>query len=396
MYKFLMMPLLCGFAVWPMLLQAQQKPLWFGAPESPPYYVVPARAAQQIQLNGQPVLLAFAPDSRHLAIATMTDTGRTNEFGPVRAAELYGLSLQQNEQSLNQTPLRADLLINQEVTAPFAVYGAPAVSLGWQGDNINLVIGNGDDEVSRLTYLSAQHRLQNPDIFATTLDEEIAPDRLELAISACFPDWPADVIRSGVNGLNSHWLEAGKTAVYQARYHQVAQDIWYLDLKRCQRNQLLAVPDSNRRYWSTSHVGTVVAADKVLLVVRQQQTRGNGDSILMLFSEQPVDTPLPQRRWQSVNTGRDSNLQLEMLGQVQHRQLFQLVNTQQACGTRVMSLSAGGLAEVQVDGHRICHVAVSAQGHLALALATGTDRAAAERLADQLWLVPPGFIQRLP
>ena len=391
MYKVLMMLWLCGFAVWPMLLQAQQKPLWFGAPESPPYYVVPARAAQQIQLNGQPVLLAFSADSSRLAVATSADTGRVNEFGNVRAAELYWLATQQN-----QTPPRADLLISQDVTAPFAVYGAPAVSLGWQGDNVNLVISNGDDEISRLTYLSTEHRLQNPDIFATIVDEEIAENPLAVAMMRCFPDWPAEVIRSGVNGLNSHWLVQGKTAAYQASYRQVADDIWYLDLKRCQRNQLLAVPDSNRRYWSTSHVGTVVAGDKVLLVVRQQQTRGDGQSVLMLFSEQPADTPLAKRRWQSVNTGHDNNLRLEMLGQVRHRQLFQLVSSSQPCNNRVLSLSAQGLAALQVDGHRICQAAVSAQGHLALTLATGTDKAAAERLADQLWLLQPGFLQLLP
>lgn len=391
MYKVLMMLWLCAVTLWPVLLQAQQKPFWFGAPESPPYYVVPLRTAQQIQLNGHPVLLEFSADSRHLAIATMTDTGRINEFGPVRAAELSAISLQQN-----QTPAKANLLISQDVTAPFAVYGAPAVSLDWQSDDINLVISNGDDEISRLTYLSKEHRLQNPDIFATIIDEEIAPDPLELAITKCFPDWPADVVSSGVNGLNSHWLEPGKTAIYQARYHKVAEDIWYLDLKRCQRNQLLAVPDSHRRHWSTSHVGTVVAGDKVLFVVRQQETRGDGQSVLMLFSEQPADTPLAKRRWQSVNTGRNNNLRLEMLGQVQHRQLFQLINTQHLCDTRVLSLSGEGLAELQVDGHQICQAAVSVQGHLALALATGTDKAAVERLAEQLWLLQPGFVQLLP
>jgi len=107
---------LCAVTLQPTLLQAQQKPFWFGVPEAPPFYVVPLRTAQQIQLNGHPVLLAFSADSRHLAIATMTDTGRTNDFGPVRAAELSAILLQQN-----QTPVKANLLISQDVTAPFAV-----------------------------------------------------------------------------------------------------------------------------------------------------------------------------------------------------------------------------------------------------------------------------------
>lgn len=383
--------LLCGLAVCAGPTQALEKPLWFGPPEAPPYYVVPARTAQQIQLNGQPVLLAFSPDSRQLAIASMTDTGRSNEFGPVRAAALSSISTRQHHSTV-----KADLLISQDVTAPFAVYGAPAVSLGWQGDNINLVISNGDDEVSRLTYLSQEHRLQNPDIFATRLDEEITPNPLELAITKCFPDWPAEVISSGVHGNNSHWLEPGKTAVYQARYHQVAEDIWYLDLQHCQRNPLLAVPKRNSKQWSTNHVGTVVSGGKVLLVLRQQQIRGDGQSLLMLLSDQPANTPLAARRWQSVNTGHDHYNRLEPLGQVQQRQLFQLVNTQQSCDSRVLSLSAEGLAALQVDGYRICQAAVSAQGLLALALATGTDQAAAERLADQLWLLPDSFVQRLP
>ncbi len=391
MFRNSVMCLLSGLAVCSIQTQALQNPLWFGPAEAPPFYVVPARTAQQIQLNGQPVLLAFSPDSRQLAIAAITDTGRTNEFGPVRAAELSAISTRQNH-----TTVKTDLLISQDVTAPFAVYGAPAVALDWQGDNINLLVSNGDDEVSQLTYLSAEHRLQNPDIFATVLAEELTPDPLELAITACFPDWPADVVSSGVNSNNSHWLEPGKTAVYQARYHKVAEDIWYLDLQHCQRNQLLSVPVSNRKNWSTQHVGTVVAGGRVLLVVHQQQTRGNGESLLMLFSEQPASTPLAARRWQSVNTGHDNYNKLEMLGQVQHRQLFQLVNSRHPCDSRALSLSAGGLVELQVDGHRICQAAVSAQGQLALTLATGTDQATTERLADQLWLIPAAFTRQLP
>lgn len=391
MYKVLMMLWLCAVTLQPTLLQAQQKPFWFGVPEAPPFYVVPLRTAQQIQLNGHPVLLAFSADSRHLAIATMTDSGRTNDFGPVRAAELSAILLQQN-----QTPVKANLLISQDVTAPFAVYGAPAVSLDWQSDDINLVISNGDDEISRLTYLSKKHRLQNPDIFATIIDEKIVPDPLELAITKCFPDWPADIVSSGVNGLNSHWLEPGKTAIYQARYHKVAEDIWYLDLKRCQRNQLLAVPVSGRQDWSTNHIGTIVSGGKVLLILRQQQPRADGQSVLMLFSEQPADTPLAKRRWQSVNTDRNNNLRLEMLGQVQHRQLFQLVNTQHLCDTRVLSLSGEGLAELQVDGHQICQAAVSVQGHLALTLAPGSADVSSPELTTRLWLLQPGFLQLLP
>lgn len=391
MYKIITNLLLGGCAVAPLLLQAQQQPLWFGPAEAAPYYVVPAHAAQQLELNGHPVLLAFSADSNRLAVASIADTGRVNEFGDVRAAELSAISTRQNHNTA-----KADLLISHDVTAPFAVYGAPALALDWQGDNINLLIGNGDDEVSRLTYLTTEHRLQNPDIFATVLAEQIAPNPLELAIARCFPDWPAEVISSGVNGSNSHWLEPGKTAVYQAQYHQVADDIWLLDLQQCQRNQLLSLPERNRKQWSTNHVGTVVASGKVLLVVHQQQISGDGQSLLMLLSEQPAMTPPAERRWQSVNTGNNNNRELEMLGQLQQRTLFQLVNTQQPCDTRVLSLSAGRLAELQIDGHRICQAAVSKQGHLALALASGRDKAAAAGLATRIWLLQPGFLQRLP
>lgn len=254
-----------------------------------------------------------------------------------------------------------------------------------------MVVSNGDDEVTRLTYLTAEQRLQNPDVFATILQEDIAVSPLELAIARCFPDWPADVVNSGVNGIYSHWLEPGKTAAYQASYRKVAEDIWYLNLKQCQRNVLLSVPASHRIQWSTNHVGTVIAGDKVLLVVRQQQIRGNGQSLLMLYSEQPPKTSLAARRWQSVNTGNDHNRELVMLGQFQQRQLFQLLNTQQPCDTRILSLSAGGLTELQVDGHQICQAAVSAQGHLALALTPGATAADAPTLADKLWLLQPGF-----
>lgn len=61
-----------------------------------------------------------------------------------------------------------------------------------------------------------------------------------------------------------------------------------------------------------------------------------------------------------------------------------------------MSLSAQGLVELQVDGYHICQAAVSAQGHLALALSSKNTTAAAEQRADTVWLVPPAFIAHLP
>lgn len=373
---------------------SDRKPVWYGPAEAPPYYVVPQHTAQPVVLSGQPVLLAFSADSRELAIATLSDTGRTTEFGPLFAAELYSVSTAQ-QQASGSASSRADLLINKDVTAQFAIYGSPPVDLRWRGQNIDLTISDGDGDVEQLTYAKAQNavidRSQNP----TTLTEPERPS-LKAAIGRCFADWPQEIIDSGVNGIHSNWLDTGKTAVYQAAHAKADESVWYLDLEKCQRTPLLNFSKTHKQFWHNDHYGTVAFANYLLVAMRQTSQHNSGGNLNLLLSNQPGQTPLAQRSWLQVNTGVDDVLSPMPLGQVQQRLLFVLANRQHACTSRVMSLSAQGLVELQVDGYHICQAAVSAQGHLALALSSKNTTAAAEQRADTVWLIPPAFIARLP
>lgn len=373
---------------------SDRKPIWYGPAEAPPYYVVPPHIAEPVVLSGQPVLLAFSADSRELAIATLGDTGRNTEFGPLFAAELYAVSTTV-PQSADPAARRADLLISKDVTAQFAIYGSPPVDLRWRDQNIELTIGDGDGDIEQLTYARAQNALINPSQDPTTLTEPARPS-LKAAIGHCFADWPQEIIDSGVNGIHSHWLDTGKTAVYQAAHAKADESVWYLNLEKCQRTPLLTFSKPDKQFWHNDHYGTVAFANYLLVAMRQTSQHISGGNLNLLLSNQPGATPLADRNWLQVNTGPDDVLSPMPLGQVQQRLLFVLTNRQHACTSRVMSLSAQGLVELQVDGYRICQAAVSAQGHLALALSRKNTTAAAEQSADTLWLMPPAFIAQLP
>ena len=373
---------------------SDRKAIWYGPAEAPPYYVVPPHTAQPVVLSGQPVLLAFSADSRELAIATLGDTGRNTEFGPLFAAELYSVSTTQ-PQSAEPAARRADLLISKDATAQFAIYGSPPVDLRWREQDIELTISDGDGDIEQLTYAKAQNavisRSQNP----TSLTETERP-ALRAAIGRCFADWPQEIIDSGVNGIHSNWLDTGKTAVYQAAHAKADQSVWYLNLEKCQRTPLLNFSKPHKQFWHNDHYGTVAFANYLLVVMRQTSQHISGGNLNLLLSNQPGQTPVSERLWQQVNTGPDDALSPMPLGQVQQRLLFVLANRQHGCTSRVMSLSAQGLVELQVDGYHICQAAVSGQGHLALALSSKNTTAAAEQRADTVWLVPPAFIAHLP
>jgi hypothetical protein len=373
---------------------SDENPMWYGPAESPPNYIVPPHAAQPIVLSGQPELLAFSADSSELAIATLSDTGHNTKYGPIFAAELYAVSTIQ-PRSGEPTARRADLLISKDATAPFAIYGSPPVDLRWRDQKIELTISDGDDDIEQLTYDKAQnsllHRTQDPT--SPTEAERLA---LRAAIGRCFPDWPQDIINSGVNGIYSNWLDTGKTAVYQASHVNADQSVWYLNLAKCQRTPLLNFSKNHQQLWQHNHYGSVAFANHVLVVMGQRSQQSTRGHLKILLSQQAGQTPLAERRWQQVNSGLYDALSPELLGQVQQRLLFVLSNRQHPCTTRVMSLSAQGLIELKVDGYYICQAAVSSQGHLALALSSLNTKAAAEQSADTLWLIPPAFIESLP
>lgn len=353
--------------------------------EAAPFYVLAQTTAQPVLLPGAPRLLAFAPDSRQLAVATMVDTGKQTELGPVWAAELFALP---TTPAAPGNPIKAELLLDQHSTLPFAVYGAPPVLLQWQGaEQLDLVISNGDDEVYPLTYRYAQRQLQQQPSTALLHAELRSREQLVQAIGQCFSDWSAGEIRAGVNGIDSQWLTPGKTAVFQTDEPRVSTDIWYLDLVRCQRNRWFAVPLRQPQQERSSFAGGLVFGGQTLLLLRQQYSSGY-HRMRLLFSAQPATTPLAQWRWQPLLTDLADNLRLELLQQDAHRVVFQLVSSE-PCATRLLHWSAQGLLELQLDGQRICQAAVSPQGHLALALSSLANLPA--QPPDKLWLWQPGW-----
>ncbi len=355
--------------------------------EAAPYYVLAPAAAQPVLLSGEPQLLAFSPDSRQLAVATAVDTGKQTDLGPVWAAELFALP---TAPVASGNAIKAELLIDQHVTQRFAVYGAPPVLLQWQDTHqLDLVISDGDDEAHLLTYRYGQRQLQQEPSTALLHAEQRSREQLVAAIGQCFSDWSARQIGAGVNGINSQWLTVGKTAVFQVAMVGASDDIWYLDLARCQRHRWFALPSSQTRQYRSSHVGSLVFGGQTLLLLRDHYAAG-GQRMQLLLSTQPATTPLAQRRWQRLLTDLADNLQLELLQQNAHQVVFQLVS-RDACATRVLHWSAHGLLELQLDGQRICQAAVSPRGHLVLALSNLANPPA--QGPDKLWLWQPGWFQ---
>lgn len=347
-------------------------------------YVVPPLLAMTYQPTEIPQLLAFSPDNNALAFTTTQNTKRLSSLGEIWASQLH------------LWPLKpagvAQTLVDANTTATFAHYGAPAMGLTWQADKILMRISDGDDEVTQLTYLTQQKRLENPNIGQYTVDEAPSLTALEHAIQQCFADWPANVVEHS----RALWLQEGDKALYQAQYAGQSDDIWLIDVPNCQR-QLVQVPAKVRGQNETYSLQHAVLNNTqlVLLLESWQSTSGQSKSFLLQTDINTLGTS--DQLWLNWSYGLEPNNQFVALGKTQDQMMFLLRNSRQPCQVRLYSLGLQHLRSFMVDGHNICNAAVSNNGQLALTLRTITlvKKATHTKTTDRIWVVKPAFLARL-
>lgn len=343
-----------------------------------PYYVVPRQLVQSFKLEGEPVLLAFSPDGQQLAVANQRSVPAKRSPEPLVATEAVVMPV--------DLSLPAKSVIPATSTAGIAVYGAFAIEMTWPASGLALSVSDGDEDLYTFHYLSATAQVQETEFQDV---EAAAALEVQQKIQHCFPDWSQQVISSGVNGMQSPWLTAGKTTIFQPHASGVAADIWLLDLALCQRRILFAEPTDGQfvRYQAAAQHD-----NQLLLAVEtgplQQQ---DGRSLLVL-----TDLSEQQLRWQQQSYVLDKKHQLKTLAQLGSRQLLVAQQPWAACGSQLFSLSAAGLVAIALDGVTLCAVAASIEtGQLALSVSKNWQRADDAR-PEQVWLLSPEFLQRLP
>jgi hypothetical protein len=373
--------------------------------------VIPQSLASSYQPSEPPGLLAFSPDNNALAYSSSKNTKRQSPFGDIWASQLHLLSL--NPFGVTET------LVDAKTTEKFAFYGAPAMRLAWQDDKILFVISNGDDEATQLTYLTQKQRLENPNIGEHTIDEAPSLSALEQLIQQCFADWPADVVEHS----NAIWLQEGQSALYQARYAGMSDDIWWLDVANCQRQHVPVPTEKSGQRLRHSLVGGVINHSQLVLVLESYQGKSKQSHTLLLQTtldsldtDDAIDTGssidhrdirnshsalhaggIPDRNWNNWSYGLGSHNQLTMLGSTKEQTLFVLSNSQKPCSVRLYSLSQRQLHSFMVDGHHMCNAAVSNDGHLALSLYAypNLKQMNKAKVANRIWVVNPGFLAGL-
>ncbi|MCT6701223.1 hypothetical protein [Rheinheimera sp. 4Y26] len=354
-------------------------------PEAEPVasMIVPPVLATRYQSADAVGLLAFSPDNQTLAFSTNRNSKQQSELGDIWLSELYAWSF-----TASDSPQK---LIDASTTNKFAYYGAPALRLQWQHNNILLVIGNGDDEATELTYLTAQKRLKNPNIGEWTLDEPPSLTDAELQVQQCFADWRPEVVEHS----NNHWLQPGKTLLYQASYAQEPGDLWLIDLPNCQRT-LLPLPKG----LATAQIramGGALYHDQLVLVLQQIRHQRSQTLLLQTLLLQTNISTLgtAQQQWLNWSYGLGGPLEFTALTSTDRQSLFLLTDNNQPCRSRLYSLNQRQLSAIAVDGHRLCNATVSDSGLLGLTLTTmKSDKKAGNTAgAKHIWVVQPAFLQ---
>ncbi len=349
-------------------------------PEAEPVasVIVPPALATQYR-SAEPIgLLAFSPDNQQLAFSSSHHSKQQSALGDIWLSELYVWSF-----TASGSPQK---LIDAPTTNKFAYYGAPALSLEWQHHNILLVIGNGDDAATELTYLTAQKRLKNPNIGEKTLDEAPSLTEAERLVQQCFTDWPAEVVEHS----NNHWLQPDKTLLYQANYAGVARDLWLIDIANCQRN-LLPLPKGlgQQQIWA---LGGALYQNQLVLALRQHHKK-RSQTLLLQTDVSTLGTT--QQQWLNWSYGLGGSFEFTALTSTDKQSLFLLTDNYQPCRSRLYSLNQQQLSAIAVDGHWLCNATVNHHGLLGLTLtATKPDNKTGEVAStNTIWVVKPEFLQ---
>ncbi len=339
--------------------------------------------AQIHRPEAAPEHLAFAPDNQSLAYTTHKLMS-VNEEGEFWASQLHLLPLH---------PMRsAQTLVDAESTAKFGFYGAPALHLAWQQNDIQFIISNGDDTATEIRYLVKEQRLANPNIGATTIDEPISPSAEQTIVAKCLPQ----ITQDQISALNVSWLKTNETALYQLNYAKTSEDIALLNVKTCQQ-QLLAVP----KYQADEEGNTDVEdnAGKEHNTDKAHKTSGielsyrliggvQQDAQLILMLESRVTAQRynqkhrsktlilqtnihtlgsPNLSWQNWSYGLGGDHHVEVLSKQPNKVLFML-KPNQDCAAQLFSLSEQQLTGFMVDNFKLCAAAVGSDGQLALNL----------------------------
>lgn len=336
-----------------------------------PKIVILPSYAQIHRPEAAPKHLAFAPDNQSLAYTTHKLMS-VNEEGEFWASQLHLLPLH---------PMRpAQTLVDAESTAKFGFYGAPALHLAWQQNDIQFIISNGDDTATEIRYLVKEQRLANPSIGATTVDETISPSAEQTMVAKCLPK----IMQEQISALNVSWLRPNETALYQPNYAKTSEDIALLNVKTCQQ-QLLAVPKYQADEEGNAEdahktdgveltyrlIGGVQQDAQLILMLESRVTaqrynqKHRAKTLILQTNIHTLGSP--NLAWQNWSYGLGGDHHVEVLSKQPNKVLFML-KPNQDCAAQLFSLSEQQLTGFMVDNFKLCAAAVGSDGQLALNL----------------------------
>lgn len=312
--------------------------------------------------------VSFSPDGRWLAAV------RETQENDLSASELVLLNLKSS---------RTEVVVPRAVSKSFATYGATAYSIWWNASIVSIAISDGDVNSGTVSYDTQLRRVvkQEWNKFEGELEDvgggDIKfSDRRGLAakISSCFSDWTEDVIESGVDAGHAKWLLPDKTALFQARHVDADQRVWLLDLRACDRVELINPGDNsspNFRGWLSGgawfdgHVAFLLNGLRVNGELKQPETS----------SELFVTVSSDARHGVRTAVSGMPGAHLVQIGDVNGQILLLSRPLLDFCGGRLFAFSAREIREYKFPGATFCDASVtSSAGLLAFVARMGPER----------------------
>lgn len=312
--------------------------------------------------------VAFSADGRWLAMVQET---QENELW---ASELVLLNLESSE---------AEVVVPRAVLKSFATYSATVYSVWWNASIVSIAISDGDVDSGTVSYDTQSRKIVKQKWNKSVEEREgvgagdtkfSEQSGLSDKIASCFSDWSDAVITSGVDAGHANWLSPDKVALFQARHVAADQRVWLLDLRACDRVELIDPGDNaspDFRGWlsggalSDGRVAFLLNGPRVSKESKKTETQSE------LFVTESGDA---RNGVTTVFSGMPKS-HLVKIGSLNGQVLILIRPSLDFCGGRLFAFGARDIHEYKFPGATFCDVSVtSSAGLLAFVARMGLEK----------------------
>jgi hypothetical protein len=245
---------------------------------------------------------------------------------------------------------KTKVIISASDLKGYAAYGAYASNPTWLNKSvIKIDVSDGDVGFAQVSFDLEKSTLKKGKM--TDFDEWEPEQHSDISdlFKSCFANVKDSVIFSGY----LEWLNKGKSAIYQARYVDVDNNLWYIDFEACNRQLILETGDSKSDDFEGWLAGFAISQDQLIFMMDKGYPTKTSNIYLAKFYDSQIQSVTSQLSFKESG-------KLSYLGTYKSKSLFKVkLNDRCQCSIKVLEFNASEFIEHKFEDKDICDVSLS-------------------------------------